>query len=177
MFRSVKLKRNLVRFGKVTVLLVIKGQLPVATRATTFSLVVYEPEETQQILTTLGFYSGPIDGIPGPRTAAALREAQKSYGLARLLVKASAETLAKLREELARTSRQCYAMVVEPLALNRYDVCLRYEEPHYCRRDRDSQPLPHHCPLPSGWGRRRRGSSSLRLLPNQKALINYAGLL
>ncbi len=79
-----------------------KGAVPVATRATTFSLVVYEPEETQQILTDLGFYSGPIDGIPGPRTAAALREAQKSYGL-RVTGEASAETLAKLREEIAKS--------------------------------------------------------------------------
>lgn len=73
---------------------------PAATRATTFSLVVYEPEETQQLLTALGFYSGPIDGIPGPRTAAALREAQKAYGLERT-GKASAEILARLRTEVA----------------------------------------------------------------------------
>jgi glucose-6-phosphate dehydrogenase assembly protein OpcA len=78
-----------------------KGALPVATRATTFSLIVYEPEETQHLLTALGFYSGPIDGIPGPRTAAALREAQKSYGL-RVTGQANPETLAKLREEIAK---------------------------------------------------------------------------
>ncbi len=77
------------------------GGSPVAMRARTFSLVVYEPEETQQLLTTLGFYSGPIDGIPGPRTAAALREAQKAYGLP-VSGQASAETLAKLREEAAK---------------------------------------------------------------------------
>jgi len=77
-----------------------KGAVAVATRATTFSLVVYEPEETQQLLTALGFYSGPIDGIPGPRTAAALREAQKTYGLS-VTGQASAQMLAKLREELA----------------------------------------------------------------------------
>ena len=71
-----------------------------ATRAATFSLVVYEPEETQQLLTALGFYSGPIDGIPGPRTEVALREAQKAYGLP-VTGKATAETLAQLREELA----------------------------------------------------------------------------
>lgn len=78
-----------------------EGGLPAATRATTFSLIVYEPEETQQLLTTLGFYSGPIDGIPGPRTAAALREAQKSYGLP-VTGKANTQTLEKLREELAK---------------------------------------------------------------------------
>jgi len=75
--------------------------LPVATRATTFSLIVYEPEETQQLLSTLGFYSGPIDGIPGPRTAAALREAQKAYGLS-VTGKVNPQILDKLREELAK---------------------------------------------------------------------------
>lgn len=76
------------------------GGSPAATRATTFSLIVYEPEETQQLLTALGFYSGPIDGIPGPRTATALREAQKAFGLART-GKATPEMLARLREEVA----------------------------------------------------------------------------
>lgn len=72
-----------------------------ATRATTFSLVVYEPEETQQLLAALRFYSGPIDGIPGPRTEVALREAQKAYGLL-VTGKATAETLARLRAEFAK---------------------------------------------------------------------------
>lgn len=72
-----------------------------ATRATTFSLIVYEPEETQQLLTTLRFYSGPIDGIPGPRTEVALREAQKAYKLS-VTGKATPETLAKLREEVTK---------------------------------------------------------------------------
>ena len=75
------------------------GGSPAATRATTFSLIVYEPEETQQLLTALGFYSGPIDGIPGPRTATALREAQKAFGLAPS-GKATPEMLARLREEV-----------------------------------------------------------------------------
>lgn len=77
------------------------GGSAAAMRASTFSLVVYEPEETQQLLTALGFYSGPIDGIPGPRTAAALREAQKAYGMP-VNGQATAQTLAKLREEFAR---------------------------------------------------------------------------
>lgn len=72
-----------------------------ATRATTFSLVVYEPEETQHLLAALGFYSGPIDGIPGPRTSVALREAQKAYKLA-ITGKATPDTLAQLRQELAK---------------------------------------------------------------------------
>lgn len=73
------------------------GSTPAATRATTFSLLVYEPEETQQLLAALGFYTGPIDGIDGPRMDAALREAQKAYGLP-VTGKSNPETLAKLRE-------------------------------------------------------------------------------
>ena len=52
-----------------------------ATRAATFSLIVYEPDGTQQILASLGFYTGPIDGIAGPRTEAAIKAAQKTYDL------------------------------------------------------------------------------------------------
>lgn len=73
------------------------GSTPTATRATTFSLLVYEPEETQQLLAALGFYTGPIDGIDGPRMEAALREAQKAYGLP-VTGKSNPQTLAKLRE-------------------------------------------------------------------------------
>ena len=42
-----------------------KGDFPSATRATTFTFVVYETEETQQLLADVGFYDGPIDGITG----------------------------------------------------------------------------------------------------------------
>ncbi|MEL6163770.1 MAG: peptidoglycan-binding domain-containing protein, partial [Cyanobacteria bacterium J06628_3] len=59
------------------------GALPAATRATTFTLVVYEPEQTQYLLAALGYYSGPIDGILGPQTVSALRDAQKALGLER----------------------------------------------------------------------------------------------
>jgi len=52
-----------------------------ASRATTFTLVVYEPEPTQHLLAVLGFYTGPVDGIGGPRTTAAIKAAQKAYGL------------------------------------------------------------------------------------------------
>jgi glucose-6-phosphate dehydrogenase assembly protein OpcA len=51
------------------------------TRAATFSLIVYEPDGTQQLLASLGFYTGPIDGIAGPRTSAAIKAAQKDYGM------------------------------------------------------------------------------------------------
>lgn len=74
------------------------GDFPSAIRASTFSLIVYEPEETQQLLTALGYYSGPIDGIVGPRMVTALKAAQKAYGLPRS-GKADATTKAKLHEE------------------------------------------------------------------------------
>lgn len=77
------------------------GGLPAATRAKTFTLLVYEPEETQQLLAALGYYSGPIDGIPGPRTASAVREAQKVFGLEKT-GKSSPELLVKLREEQSK---------------------------------------------------------------------------
>jgi glucose-6-phosphate dehydrogenase assembly protein OpcA len=70
-----------------------------ATRAATFTLVVYEPEETQQMLATLGFYTGPIDGIDGPRTRLAVKAAQAAYGLT-VDGKASPELSMKLRQAL-----------------------------------------------------------------------------
>lgn len=74
------------------------GGLPAATRATTFTLVVYEPEETQYLLAATGFYNGPIDGILGPQTDAALREVQKKHDLAETGT-STPETLTVLREE------------------------------------------------------------------------------
>jgi glucose-6-phosphate dehydrogenase assembly protein OpcA len=71
-----------------------------AMRATTFTLAVYEPEETQQLLAALQFYRGPVDGIRGPQTEAAIRSAQKSYGLPVNGV-SSPELLGKLRQALA----------------------------------------------------------------------------
>jgi glucose-6-phosphate dehydrogenase assembly protein OpcA len=77
------------------------GTLPAATRATTFTLIVYEPEETQVLLASLNFYNGPIDGILGPQTEVALKEFQKAYKLTET-GKATPETLAVLREEFAK---------------------------------------------------------------------------
>ncbi|HEY9736152.1 MAG TPA: glucose-6-phosphate dehydrogenase assembly protein OpcA [Trichocoleus sp.] len=74
---------------------------PVATRASTFSLVVYEPEEIQQLLAALGFYQGPIDGIHGPLTREAIRQAQVQYGL-RITGRVGPRTLERLREEYAQ---------------------------------------------------------------------------
>jgi len=78
-----------------------EGEFPAATRATTFSFVVYEPEETQQLLAAMGFYQGPIDGISGPQTEAAIKSAQKAYGL-QVTGKADAAIVAKLREDYAQ---------------------------------------------------------------------------
>ena len=76
---------------------------PVATRASTFSIVVYEPEEFQQLLGALGFYKGEIDGFHGPQTREAVRQAQMAYGL-RVTGRVGEHTLAKLREEYAKLS-------------------------------------------------------------------------
>jgi glucose-6-phosphate dehydrogenase assembly protein OpcA len=89
------------------------GTTLAAVRASTFTLVVYEPEETQQILAVLGFYTGPIDGIGGPRTEAAIRAAQSAYDLP-VDGKASTGLLAKLRHELA---------ICNGAGMNLGDVC------------------------------------------------------
>ena len=73
----------------------------IATKAATFSIVVYEPEEFQQLLGVLGFYNGPIDSIHGPQTRNAIKEAQKTYQLTITGI-VDTETLAKLREEFAK---------------------------------------------------------------------------
>jgi glucose-6-phosphate dehydrogenase assembly protein OpcA len=77
--------------------------LSVATRAATFSIAIYEPEETQQLLARLGFYVGPVDGITGPSTESALKAAQKTYGLP-ITGKADKETVARLRSQIATNS-------------------------------------------------------------------------
>ena len=72
---------------------------PVATRATTFSMVIYEPEEFQQLLAILGFYDGPIDGVHGDKTKQAVLQAQRAYDLV-LTGRVDMETLQRLREEV-----------------------------------------------------------------------------
>ncbi|MEM9003467.1 MAG: glucose-6-phosphate dehydrogenase assembly protein OpcA [Cyanobacteria bacterium P01_F01_bin.86] len=73
---------------------------PVATRASTFSIIVYEPNEFQQLLAALAFYKGAIDGIHGDQTREAVRQAQMAYGL-RVTGRVDSPTLARLREEYA----------------------------------------------------------------------------
>lgn len=74
---------------------------PIATRATTFTMVIYEPEEFQQLLGALGFYNGPIDGIHGPQTRSAIEAAQKTYKLDNT-GRVDNATLDRLREEFAK---------------------------------------------------------------------------
>jgi glucose-6-phosphate dehydrogenase assembly protein OpcA len=76
---------------------------PVATRASTFSLVIYEPEEIQQLLAALGFYAGPIDGLHGPKTKSAIIQAQKAYTL-RINGRVDQTTLQRLRTEYRQLS-------------------------------------------------------------------------
>jgi glucose-6-phosphate dehydrogenase assembly protein OpcA len=74
-------------------------------RATTFTFVVYEPEPTQLLLATLGFYTGPVDGIAGPRTTAAIKAAQKEYGLEVTGISNDA-LLARLQTEVDRATAE-----------------------------------------------------------------------
>ncbi len=72
-----------------------------ATRASTFSMVVYEPEEFQQLLAVLGFYKGPIDGVFGPQTNEAIALAQRAFCI-KETGRLDKETFARLREEVAQ---------------------------------------------------------------------------
>ena len=76
-----------------------------ASRAATFTLVVYEPDGTQQLLAALGFYTGPIDGIAGPRNEAAIAAAQKAYSI-EVTGKSSPELLARLQTEFTKARAQ-----------------------------------------------------------------------
>ena len=79
-----------------------------ATRATTFTMVIYEPEEVQQVLAALGFYAGYIDSNHGPQTREAIRQAQIAYDL-RVTGRVDPPTLARVRQEydqLSATQKQ-----------------------------------------------------------------------
>lgn len=73
---------------------------PTASRATTFNIVIYEPEEIQQLLGTLGFYGNDIDGLHRSETREAILAAQKEYNL-RLTGRVDPPTLARLRQEVS----------------------------------------------------------------------------
>ncbi|MEL6785959.1 MAG: glucose-6-phosphate dehydrogenase assembly protein OpcA [Cyanobacteria bacterium J06607_15] len=75
------------------------------TRAATFSLIVYEPDGTQHLLASLGFYTGPIDGIAGPRTEAAIKAAQKNYGM-EATGKSDEPLLTKLQSEFVQAKEK-----------------------------------------------------------------------
>jgi glucose-6-phosphate dehydrogenase assembly protein OpcA len=74
-----------------------------ATRATTFTMVIYEPEEVQQVLAALGFYAGYIDSNHGPQTREAIRQAQIAYDL-RVTGRVDPPTLARVRQEYDQLS-------------------------------------------------------------------------
>ncbi|MGB3308164.1 MAG: glucose-6-phosphate dehydrogenase assembly protein OpcA [Nodosilinea sp.] len=78
---------------------------PTATRATTFTMVIYEPEEVQQILAALGYYTGFIDSNHGAQTREAIRQAQVAYKL-RVTGRVDPPTLARLRQEYANLSEE-----------------------------------------------------------------------
>ncbi len=80
-----------------------EGMAP--SRAASFSLIVYEPDGTQQLLAALGFYTGPIDGIAGPRTEAAISAAQKAYGM-EVTGKTSSDLLTQLQTKLAEAKTE-----------------------------------------------------------------------
>ncbi len=84
-----------------------------ATKATTFTLLVYEPEETQQLLAELGYYTGPVDGINGPRMSAAIVAAQQAYNLPKT-GRVSAELIERLRREV---------FICRGVDVNEGDVC------------------------------------------------------
>lgn len=77
---------------------------PVATRASTFTMVIYEPEEVQQVLAALEFYPGPIDGNHGPLTREGIRQAQMAYDL-RVTGRMDPPTLARVRQEYSQLSQ------------------------------------------------------------------------
>ena len=76
-----------------------------ATRATTFTFIVYEPEPTQHLLAALGFYTGPVDGIAGPRTIAAVKSAQKAYEI-EVTGRSNQALLDRLKEELEKAKAE-----------------------------------------------------------------------
>lgn len=90
-----------------------------ATRASTFTILVYEPDAIQPLLSALGFYTGPIDGIAGPRTTSAIKAAQKAYGFEVTGVSSPA-LLNKLKEEFEARSADGAVNVTDVSAVKQY---------------------------------------------------------
>jgi glucose-6-phosphate dehydrogenase assembly protein OpcA len=90
-----------------------------ATRATTFTFVVYEPEPTQHLLATLGFYTGPVDGIAGPRTIAAVKSAQKAYNM-EVTGKSNQALIDRLKKELGKAKAEGRLTDVQQRASQQY---------------------------------------------------------
>lgn len=95
-----------------------------ATRATTFTLLVYEPEETQRLLAALDFYHGPIDGLTGPKTIAAIKAAQKEYDL-EVTGKSTPELQEKLQEAFKKAQATGKLSTAEVNAVTYYSKDLQ----------------------------------------------------
>jgi glucose-6-phosphate dehydrogenase assembly protein OpcA len=93
----------------------------VATHASTFTFIVYEPEPTQHMLAVLGFYDGPIDGIFGPAQVKSIKAAQKAYKLT-ATGKLDRETMEKIQaayHDRITTTKDAHALAVEKDVDNR----------------------------------------------------------
>jgi glucose-6-phosphate dehydrogenase assembly protein OpcA len=93
----------------------------VATQASTFTFIVYEPEPTQHMLAVLGFYDGPIDGIFGPAQVKGIKAAQKAYQLEET-GKLDRETMGKIHtayHDRITTTHDTHALAVEKDVDNR----------------------------------------------------------
>jgi glucose-6-phosphate dehydrogenase assembly protein OpcA len=93
----------------------------VATQASTFTFIVYEPEPTQHMLAVLGFYNGPIDGIFGPAQVKSIKAAQKAYQLP-VTGKLDRDTMSKVQtayHDRITTNHDTHALAVEKDVDNR----------------------------------------------------------
>jgi glucose-6-phosphate dehydrogenase assembly protein OpcA len=93
----------------------------VATQASTFTFIVYEPEPTQHMLAVLGFYNGPIDGIFGPAQVKSIKAAQKVYKLP-VTGKLDRDTMSKIQaayHDRIITTHDTHALAVEKDVDNR----------------------------------------------------------
>lgn len=106
----------------------------IATRANTFTFIIYEPGPTQYLLAVLGFYTGTIDGIVGPRTIAAIKSAEETYNL-KVTGESSEEFILKLQSEfkqakakgqlsdLQKITAQSYSPDLEETGLANFNPC------------------------------------------------------